>query len=95
MADTSPLNDALGRLRNVFCRMAGAELTDTDLAALARLDNEECRILLAVLQEIGAIERRRRHVFICRPSSWWTSATVRPVPQRPQTYRTRLVREAL
>jgi hypothetical protein len=78
MADTSPLNDALGRLRNVFCGMAGAELTDTDLAALARLDDEVCRILLAVLQEIGAIERRRRHVFMCRPSSWWTSATVRP-----------------
>jgi hypothetical protein len=78
MADTSPLNDALGRLRTVFCRMAGTELTAGDLAVLARLDDDECRILLAVLQEIGAIERRRRHVFICRPSSWWTSATVRP-----------------
>ena len=80
MADTSPLVDALGRLRNAFCRMAGAELMDTDLAALARLDDEACRILLGVLGEIGAIERRGRHVFICRPSSWWTSATVRPEP---------------
>jgi hypothetical protein len=78
MADTSTLNAAIGRLRNVFCRMAGTELTDSDLAALARLDDEECRILLSVLQEIGAIERRRRHVFVCRPSSWWTSAMVRP-----------------
>ena len=90
MADTCPLNDALGRLRNVFCRMAGTELTDCDLAALALLDDEECRILLGVLHEIGAIERRRRHVFICRPSNWWTSATVRPesVPQL-SPYRTR------
>jgi len=78
MADKSPLNDAVGRLRNVFCRMAGAELTDTDLADLTQLDEEECRILLGVLHEIGAIERRRRHVFMCRPSSWWTSAAVRP-----------------
>ena len=96
MADTSPLNDALGRLRSVFCRMTGAELTVTDLAGLAQLDDGECRILLGVLQEIGAIERRRRHVFICRPSSWWTSAAVRPepVPQPRQRYRTRLARAA-
>ena len=46
--------------------MAGADLTDTDLAARAQLDEEECRILLGVLQEIGAIERRGRHLFMCR-----------------------------
>jgi hypothetical protein len=89
MADTSPLNDALGRLRNVFCRMAGTELTDSDLAASARLDDEVCRILLGVLLEIGAIERRRRHVFICRPSSWWMSATIRPESVPEHSYRTR------
>jgi hypothetical protein len=90
MADTFPLNDALERLRNVFCRMTGTELMDSDLAALARLDDGECRILLGVLLELGAIERRRQHVFICRPSSWWTAATVRPesVPQ-PSPYQTR------
>ena len=80
MAAISPLNDALGRLRSVFCRMADAELTDTDLAGLAQLDDGECRILLGVLQEIGAIERRGRHVFICRPSSWWTQ----PFPRYPR-----------
>ena len=58
MADRSLLNDALGRLRNIFCWMAGTELIDTDLAALTRLDDEECRILLGVLQEFDAVERR-------------------------------------
>jgi hypothetical protein len=80
MADISPLNDALGRLRSVFCRMAGAEMTDTDVAGLAQLDEEECRILLGVLQEIGAIERRGHHLFMCRPSSWWTQ----PFPRYPR-----------
>jgi hypothetical protein len=77
MAETPHLIEALGRLRAVFCQTPGAELTDTDVAALAQLDDEECRILLGVLQETGAIERPRRHVFICRPSSWWRSAAVR------------------
>ena len=66
MRDTSHLNDSLGRLRALFCRMVGTELSDADLATSAQLDDEECRILLAVLQETGAIEQRRRHVFLCR-----------------------------
>ena len=85
MAQTSHLNGALGRLRNVFCRAAGAPLTDTELAASAQLDHDECVILLAVLQETGAIDRLRSHVFICRPSSWWTYATVRPQSARPSS----------
>jgi hypothetical protein len=76
MEETPRLNGALARLRAVFRAKAGAELIDTDVAASAGLDEEECRILLRVLKETGAIEQRGSRVFMCRPSSRWTSATV-------------------
>ena len=69
MEDSSHLNDALGRLRAVFRVTADAELTDTDLAEIAGLDEEECRTLLDMLLETGAIEKRRSRVFIGRPST--------------------------
>jgi transcription initiation factor IIE alpha subunit len=77
MDETPRLHEALGRLRAVFEGTADAELTDTDIAELAGLDEEECRILLGVLRDTGVIEQRRSRVFVCRPSSRWTSATVR------------------
>ena len=75
MSGTPYTTEALERLRSVFCRNSGTELTETDVAELADLDDDECRILLGVLHETGAIEQRRRRVFICRQSSWWTSAS--------------------
>jgi hypothetical protein len=76
MGETPHINEALMRLRAVFRGTTGIELADTDVARLAGLDDEECRILLNVLEETGAIERPRGRVFVCRPSSWWTSAPV-------------------
>jgi hypothetical protein len=77
MGEASQVKKALERLRAVFCGTVDAELIDTDVAALVGLDEDECRILLKVLHETGAIERRRRNVFVCPLSSWWTSATIR------------------
>jgi len=68
MSETRSLNEALGRLKAVFRQTAGVELVDTDLAELAGLDDEECRILLGVLEKTGAIERPRDRVFVCRLS---------------------------
>jgi len=77
MSATPDVSEALGRLRSVFRGTAGVELTDTDLAELAGLDAEECRILLGVLLQTGAIERPRNGVFVCRPPNRRTSAPVR------------------
>src|SRR5207248_495520 len=54
------------------------ELADTDVARVVGLEDEECRVFLGVLADTGAIERRRHRVFVCRSSSWWTLAPVRP-----------------
>jgi hypothetical protein len=78
MAEIPRLSEALGRLKAVFRRTTDVELVDTDVADLAGLDPEECRILLGVLVEMGAIERPRGSVFVCRRSSWWTSAPTHP-----------------
>jgi hypothetical protein len=72
MAGALSVAEALGRLRIVFCGTTDAELTDRKVAELVGLDEDECRILLRVLAEAGAIEQRRSHVFVCSPSSWWT-----------------------
>jgi hypothetical protein len=77
MGEQPHLSEALGRLRALFRRAAGAELRDTEVATLARLDDDECRILLGVLEATGAIEQRRSRVFVCPPSSWWVSRAVR------------------
>jgi hypothetical protein len=79
------LIQALTRLRMIFQGTPDVELMDTDVAELAGLDEDECRILLSVLQQTGAIERPRSRVFVCRRSSWWTAARVRsqaPAPMR-------------
>jgi transcription initiation factor IIE alpha subunit len=77
MSETTHLSQKLTRLRDVFRETLGVELTDTDLAEMAGLDTEECRILLSALQQAGAIERLRGRVFVCRPTSWWASSRVR------------------
>jgi hypothetical protein len=80
MLETRNLSEALTRLRAVFRGTTDVELVDTEVAMLAGLDDKECRILLSVLEETGALERRRNRVFVCRPSSWWASAPVRSQP---------------
>jgi hypothetical protein len=79
-AEIPRLIQALMRLRVVFQGTPDVELMDSDVAELAGLDEDECRILLAVLQQTGAIERPRRRVFVCRRSSWWTAARARSKP---------------
>jgi hypothetical protein len=74
------LIQALTRLRIIFQGTPDVELMDTEVAELAGLDEDECRILLSVLQQTGAIERPRSRVFMCRRSSWWTAASVRSQP---------------
>jgi len=64
MDGTLHVNEALARLKAIFRRTAGEELTDADIAELAGLDEGECRMLLEVLQQSGAIEQRRRRVFV-------------------------------
>jgi transcription initiation factor IIE alpha subunit len=83
MEEIPHLSAALGRLRAVFRELVGTELTDTDIAELARLEGEECRILLRVLEDTGAIEQRRGRVFVFRQSSWWASTTVRDQQASP------------
>jgi len=77
------LIQALTRLRVIFQATLDVELMDIEVAELAGLEDDECRILLAVLHQTGAIERPRRRVFVCRRSSWWTAARTRPQPPAP------------
>jgi transcription initiation factor IIE alpha subunit len=58
------LADGLERLEAVFRGTAGAELHDTDVAELAGLEEEECRRLLRVLRETGAIDEPRNRVYV-------------------------------
>jgi len=74
------LIQALTRLRIIFQGTPDVELMDSEVAELAGLEEDECRILLSVLQQTGAIERPRRRVFVCPRSSWWTAARVRSHP---------------
>jgi transcription initiation factor IIE alpha subunit len=74
--DTMPMSDALARLKTVFRETAGAELTDTDVAELVGIDDDDCRKLLRMLEQTGVIEQPRNRVFVCVPSSR-PSATVR------------------
>ena len=78
------LIQALTRLRLLFQATPDVELMDTDVAEMAGIEEDECRILLAVLQRRGAIERPRSRVFLCRRSSWWTAARVRSQPPLPR-----------
>jgi hypothetical protein len=68
MDETARINEALGRLRAVFRVAADAELMDSDVAEIAGLEEDECRHLLKMLVETGAIEQPRSRVFICRSS---------------------------
>ena len=56
--------DGMERLEAVFRATAGAELHDTDVAELAGLEEDECRSLLQVLRETGAIEEPRKRVYV-------------------------------
>ena len=58
------LADGMERLEAVFRDTAGAELHDTDVAELAGIDEEECRRLLHVLRETGAIGEPRNRVYV-------------------------------
>ena len=62
--DARPRLEGLERLEAVFRDTAGAELHDTDVAELAGLEEEECRRLLRVLSETGAIEQPRDRVYV-------------------------------
>ena len=66
--------NGLERLEAVFRDTAGAELHDTDVAELAGLDEEECRSLLRVLRETGAIEERRNRVYVGQTSGRTSAA---------------------
>jgi DNA-binding IclR family transcriptional regulator len=81
MAEPPRLDDALRRLRAAFRETAGTELSVNDLAELAGLEAEECRILLQVLLEMGAIQQRGNRVFVFHRSSWWDSV---PVQRKPK-----------
>jgi len=76
MDTTRPMAAALARLKTVFRETAGAELTDTDVAELAGIDDDECRVLLRMLEQTGVIEQPRNRVFVSVPSSQRTPATI-------------------
>jgi transcription initiation factor IIE alpha subunit len=71
-----PMAEALARLKTVFRETAGAELTDTDVAELVGIDDDECRVLLRMLEQTGVIEQPRNRVFVSVRSSQRKSATV-------------------
>jgi transcription initiation factor IIE alpha subunit len=71
-----PVTEALARLKTVFRETAGAELTETDIAELVGIDDDDCRVLLRVLEQTGVIEQPRNRVFVYAPSSQSPSATV-------------------
>jgi transcription initiation factor IIE alpha subunit len=58
----------LERLEAVFRETAGAELHDTDVAELAGLEEEDCRRLLQVLRDLGAIDEPRNRVYVAQPN---------------------------
>ncbi len=63
MTTTPRVTDALTRLKAVFRETDGQELTVTEAADLAGLDDEVCHRLLRVLRDTGFIEQRRTGVF--------------------------------
>jgi transcription initiation factor IIE alpha subunit len=71
-----PMTEALARLKTVFRETAGAELTDTDVAELVGIDDDECLVLLRMLEQTGVIEQPRNRVFVSVPSNQRKSATV-------------------
>jgi hypothetical protein len=71
-----PMAEALARLKTVFRETAGAELTDTDVAELVGIDDDDCRLLLRMLEQTGVIEQPRNRVFVSVPSSQMKSATI-------------------
>jgi transcription initiation factor IIE alpha subunit len=71
-----PMAEALARLKTVFRETAGAELTDTDVAELVGIDDDECLVLLRMLEQTGVIEQPRNRVFVSVPSNQRKSATV-------------------
>jgi transcription initiation factor IIE alpha subunit len=60
--------DGLERLEAVFRETAGAELHETDVAELTGLEEEDCRRLLQVLRDTGAIEEPRNRVYVAQPN---------------------------
>jgi transcription initiation factor IIE alpha subunit len=71
-----PMAEALARLKTVFRETAGAELTDTDVAELVGIDDDDCRVLLRMLEQTGVIEQPRNRVFVSVPSRQMKSATI-------------------
>ena len=80
MAATPRVKEALERLRAVFREPAGVELTVTDAAGLAGLDDQVCDGLLRVLRDAGVIQQRRSGAF--RGSPVLNVGAVPPKPRR-------------
>jgi hypothetical protein len=63
---TRCFKEALARLRDLFVDSPGVMLTSADVAQMAGLDRQVCRILLRTLIDTGFLEQRVRGTFVRR-----------------------------
>lgn len=65
---TRCFKEALARVEHLFMEAPGATLTTADVAQMAGLDRQVCRLLLRNLVETGFLEQRVTGMFACRLS---------------------------
>jgi DNA-binding IclR family transcriptional regulator len=66
---TRCFKQALVRVQHLFTETPGAKLTTADVALMAGLDREVCRVLLQNLIETGFLEQRPGGLFVCSSSA--------------------------
>lgn len=63
---TRCFKEALARVQQLFTETRGVKLTTGDVALMAGLDRQVCRVLLRTLLETGFLEQRPRGMFVRR-----------------------------
>jgi hypothetical protein len=61
---TRCFKQALVRVQHLFMETGGVKLTTADVALMAGLDREVCRLLLRNLIETGFLEQRQGGIFV-------------------------------
>ena len=61
---TRCFKQALARVQQLFTKTRGVKLTTADVALMAGLDREVCRVLLQSLIETGFLERAPGGTFV-------------------------------
>jgi hypothetical protein len=66
---TRCFKEALARVQRLFMQTRDVKLTAADVALMARLDRQVCRVLLRNLTETGFLEQRPGGMFVRRSTA--------------------------